>query len=280
MTLTLCVAFLQGIEPKGFGVLGDLIRRVHSVNEDFFKVWTRESAWAFGWLVTDGSVDGKSGHIRLMLKSHDTDVLEKIKNVMRFTGPVIQGMHEDGRQFAYLRVCRKGMTEDLFAHGMARKNKTFNTSVPDVPDSLFWDFTRGVFEGDGNMKHGKQWNDLQLLICGATKNFFEEMQAELQKRGINTTLKEHPAGQSGRKSPLYTLTTKSNADALRWCFFMYADTPRGLRLDRKFTIFTNYVGGYYDRKRRSRPCIEAIELIRNTIPECAVSATTPELLAA
>ncbi|OME21580.1 hypothetical protein BSK57_19740 [Paenibacillus odorifer] len=278
--MTLCAAFTQGIEPKGFGNLGDLIRKIHSVNEDFFKVWNRENAWVFGWLVTDGSVNEKSGQIRLMLKSHDIDVLEKIKKAMRFTGPVFQGEHEDGRQFAYLRICRKSMTEDLFTHGMARNDKTFNTSVPNLPDFLFWDFTRGVFEGDGNIKHGKQWNDLQLSICGATKNFFEEMQEALLKRGINTTLKEHPSGQSGRKSPLFTLTTKSNADALRWCLFMYADTPKYLRLDRKFQVFTNYVHGYYDRNRRSRPCIEAIELIRNSIPECAVTTQTPELLAA
>lgn len=154
----------------------DVIRKIHSVNEDFFKTWTRESAWVYGWLVTDGSVQELTGQIRLMLKAHDTDVLEKIKKAMRFSGPVTQGTHEDGREFAYLRICRKGMAEDLFAHGMARSNKTFNTSKPDIPDSLFWDFTRGVFEGDGNMKHGKQWNDLQLLICGATKSFFEDMQ--------------------------------------------------------------------------------------------------------
>lgn len=257
--------------------MGDLVRKVHSVNEDFFKTWTRESAWVFGWLLTDGSVNEKSGQIRLMLKSHDIDALEKIKRAMRFTGPVFKGTQDDGRHFAYLRVCRKEMAEDLFACGMARSNKTFNTTVPNIPESLFWDFTRGVFEGDGNIKHGKQWNDLQLLICGATKSFFEDMQVEFQKRGINTTLKEHRAGKSGRKSPMYTLTTKSNADALRWCFFMYADTPRSLRLDRKFEVFANYVHGYYDRNRRSHACIDMIERIRRTIPECV---TTPELIAA
>lgn len=243
--------------------------RSTTINEDFFKTWTKESAWVYGWLVTDGSVDEKRGQIRLMLKNHDRDVLEKMKNVLRFSGNVYDGKHPDGREYSYLRVCRRGMVSDLADCGMAMVNKTFNTSLPNVPDNLFCDFLRGITEGDGNLKHGKQWNDLQVSISGATESFQSDIQCELLKRGIRTTLKEHPPGKSGRINSLFTLTTKSNADALRWCLFMYSDTLECLRLNRKFNIFTNYVRGYYDRNRRSRACISLIEEIKRTIPECS-----------
>ena len=243
-------------------------RRETTLDEDFFKKWTRNSAWAYGWLLTDGSVDIKSGQIRLMLNSQDRDVLIKLKNGMQYSGKVYDGEQRDGRKYSYLRVCRREMVADLADLGMAMQNKTFNTSVPELPETLFRDFLRGITEGDGSIKHGKQWNDLQVSICSATESFLVDVQTELLKRGIHATLKEHLPGTSGRKNYLYTLTTKSNADALRWCIIIYGDTSADMRLNRKFDIFTNYVRGYYDRNRRSRACISLIEEIKRTIPEC------------
>lgn len=270
-------SFFESSEETG-GVDG---LRFYTIDSGLFKTWSRRSSWLYGWILTDGSINKDSGQIKIMLKSHDIDGLYKFKTLLKFSGKVYSGRQTDGREYSYLRVCRKEMVGDLIDLGMAHENKTFNTSLPDVPDEYFWDFMRGVFEGDGNLKHGKQWNDLQITLSGATKSFFEDVRIELEARGVRTTLKEHPPGRSGRKAPLYTLTTKSNADALRWCLFMYEGTPEALRLDRKFKIFTNYVEGYYDRNRRSKACIELIECIRRTIPECAEpTASTPELTAA
>lgn len=237
--------------------------RNYSVNEDFFKSWTRDSAWVYGWLLTDGSIDEKRSQIKLMLKSHDVDVLLKIKNVLNFSGVVRHGEHPDGRKYSYLRVCRKEMAEDLFALGMARKDKTFNTEIPDLPDEVFWDFVRGVFEGDGSIRHRTGNTDaLDITICGATKSFIEKLQTAFEKRGIFMRFSTRKAGSSsGNKSELYTLNTKSNADALRLCYFMYARTDDGHRLSRKYYTYRNYINTYYDKiKRRSAKCNELVEI--------------------
>jgi len=205
-----------------------------------------------------------------MLKTHDRDVLEKISNVTDFTGNIFDVTQKDGRRFSYLRICRKGMAEDLFALGMARRNKTFNTSMPTIPGTYFWDFVRGVTEGDGNLNHGARWNDLTITIASATYQFVVDLKSALEQYGIFTTIRTRQA--KGNTRELYMLVTKSNADALRWCFLMYKNTDTSLRLDRKFEIFRNYVDGYYDRKRRSTQCIEIIDIIRANIPECAVNS--------
>lgn len=245
------------------------------VNESFFKEWTRESAWVYGWLLTDGSVS-ENGQIKIMLKSTDRDVLEKIKHVLRFDGQIYDGEHRDGRKFSYLRICRKEMAEDLFEIGMARKDKTFNTKLPHVPDNVFWDLMRGIFEGDGNLKHGERWNDLTITIASATKQFVLDLQKALEERGIYTTIKTREPGKSGNIREMYTLVTKSNADALRWCFFMYANTDESIRMNRKFETYRKYIHGYYDRKRRSQECIELVELARQNIPECSDSFSPNE----
>jgi LAGLIDADG-like domain len=232
----------------------------NEVNENFFKTWTRESAWVYGWLLTDGLVDEKRSQIRLMLKSHDRDVLEKIRKAMNFSGVIRDGEHKDGRKFSYLRICRKEMVEDLFALGLARTDKTFNTSMPKLPENVFWDFIRGVFEGDGSIRHRTGNTDaLDITICGATKSFIEDLQTALEKRGIFMRLSKNNSG-------VYTINTKSNADALRLCYFMYAGTDDGHRLSRKYNVYKNYINTYYDKvKRRSTQCIELVELARQNI---------------
>lgn len=239
-----------------------------SVNEDFFKTWTPDSAWVYGWLLTDGSIDESSGHIKLALKQDDKPLLQKIKSVMSFEGNIYDGGHKDGRKYSCLTICRKSMAEDLFRLGMARKNKTFNTSMPNVPDDLFWDFMRGVVEGDGNIAHRTGNTDAMCVtITGATRQFMVDLQEKLLEHGVATHIYTREAHSvSGNKAEMYSLFTKSNADALRMCFFMYANTPRSRRLDRKFAVYENYVKTYYDHvHRRSIPCIELVELSRQFI---------------
>lgn len=235
-----------------------------TLNNDFFKELNRDSAWVYGWLVTDGSVNSKSGQVRLMLHRKDKDVLLKIKQLLEFSGDVYDGEQRDGRVFSYLRVCRKSMCEDLFALGMAEADKTFNTTFPnELDDDCYWDFIRGVFEGDGSIAHRTGNTDaLQVSICGATESFIDELQTTLLQRGINTR-------KSKFKNGVFNLECKSNADSLRMCYFMYANTTDDSRLRRKFNVFQNYVATYYDKvKRRSTDCIQLVELARQTIPEC------------
>lgn len=208
----------------------------------------------------------------MQLKHIDKDVLEKIRDKLQFDGNIYHTKLEDGRESYYLRVCRRDMVNDLGNLGMPLFNKTFTTSYPDdLPTDYFWDFMRGVTEGDGNLKHGKRWNDLTVSIFSASPQFLPAVQARLYEYDINTTIIERPPGTSGSKEVMYILRTKANADALRWCFLMYRNTDTNFRLARKFEIFRNYVEGYYDRNRRSKPSIQMIETIRKEIPECSDS---------
>ena len=240
----------------------------YTVNENFFKAWTRESAWVYGWLLTDGSIQEKTSQIVINLKRDDEDVLHKIKNVLNFTGNVSYEEREDGRKSARLRICRKEMTEDLFNLGMARKDKTFNTVLPNIPEDAFWDLIRGIFEGDGSIRHRTGNTDaIDITITGATYKFMIDIQTALEKRGIFMRLNTRKANScSGNKYEVYSLNTKSNADALRLCYFMYANTTEDLRLNRKFEIYENYINTYYDKiKRRSTQCNELVELALQTI---------------
>lgn len=221
---------------------------LYSVDTDFFKSWTRDSAWVYGWLLTDGYV--ASRQVRLNLKSHDEDVLHKIKSKMKFEGSISHHERPDGRKSSILRICREELCEDLYALGLAREDKTFKTLFPEsLPVDLFWDFIRGVFEGDGGIRHRTGNTDiLEAMICGATEGFIAKLQTELDLRGVRTR-------SSLSNSGVYTITTKSNADALRLCEAIYDGTDESQRLNRKYEIYRNYILTYYDKiKRRSKEC--------------------------
>jgi intein/homing endonuclease len=217
-------------------------------------------------LLTDGYITDNGWQMRLMLKRHDRDVLEKIKKLMKFSGKIYDSEHNDGRKFSYLRICRKEIVQDIFSLGMARHNKTFNTVLPTVPEYVFWDLVRGIFEGDGCIRHRtKNTNVLEITICGATKQFIIDLQSALEKCGIFMRLSVNNSG-------VYTITTRSNADALRLCYFMYANTDESIRMNRKFEVYKNYINTYYDNaKRRAPQCNDLVELARQTIPECSDS---------
>lgn len=246
---------------------------VLEVNEGFFDGWSRDSAWLFGWLLTDGSVCSKSWQIRLMLHRQDKDVLLKIKDMLGFAGNVYDGVQKDGRVFSYLRICRKKMVKDLFKLGIPRKNKTFTITMPEIPNDYYWDFIRGVFEGDGGIRHRTGNTDaLDITISGGSEKFMKGLQTSLETRGIFMRMYVREAGSScGNLSNVYALNTRSNADALRMCYFMYLNTPRNRRLDRKFRVYQNYIMTYYDTvNRRSKQCKELVELARHTAHECCV----------
>lgn len=236
----------------------------HKINEEFFNDWNKENAWVFGWLLTDGSVCSKSYQTKLFLNTKDKNVLEKVKNLLSFTGDIKDGTHEDGRKFSYLRFCRKKITDDLFKLGMPEQNKTFNTKLPDIPNEYLWDFIRGVFEGDGGIRHRTGNTDiLDFNICGANKSFIVELKELLEKYDINTRLDKTNSG-------VYKIVAKSNRDVLWFCYLVYVNSTKNTRMDRKFNVYQNYVLTYYNYiNRRSKVCNELVEQARRDIPECS-----------
>lgn len=234
----------------------------YQVNEKFFNDWTKESAWVYGWMVTDGNIGISNGsyQIRFMVNRKDRDVVEKIKKAMDFTGKISDGQRSDGREWSYLRICRKGIVERLFELGYPKDNKTFEINYPNIPEEFEPHFLRGVFEGDGSLNVGN-WDDLRAVLCGASPNFMERLKQRLTYYGVNTRMTK-------RKDGLITLEAKSNGDALQLCNLIYQDSTKDIRMNRKFKIFTNYISAYYDmRKRRSARCKQLVNDARRLFLE-------------
>lgn len=122
-------------------------RRIHKVNEDFFKEWSHEMAWVLGLFITDGHVNKKYHSVYLSQK--DETLLMKVANLMDANPTIAQGT---GTRTTPMLIINskfiKQDLEDLEQLGVT-SNKSYTVAFPNVPDQFMPAFIRGVIDGDG-----------------------------------------------------------------------------------------------------------------------------------
>lgn len=246
-------AFSRIVRRMGWKTVKGKVSR-YGVNESLFDSWTRESAWFYGWIITDGHVNSKSLAVRL--QSRDIDVIEKLKRLASFDGEIYEYPGT-----AEIRIYNRRMVDALHRLGIPQRNKTFDCVFPcDISDSVKWDFMRGAFEGDGSVSVGRD-GSLNVSFCGAARNFIDEFQRVLESNGI--------AVRRSIVKSIFVLSAASYADALRWLLLMYQNTNTDIRMDRKFEKMASFIRAYYEKPRKSPITGAVVEEIRSIIPECA-----------
>jgi len=131
-----------GRRMRVFGI-ESRVPRIYAVNEDFFKVWTKESAWVFGWVIGDGNMD--DDRLRFYLARKDKEVLYKFKKIVDSEHPVkdVDNYHKDTGKMSELSCLNIGsieMVEDL------RK-----LHYKDIPEWHRSHGIRGFWEAEGSV---------------------------------------------------------------------------------------------------------------------------------
>jgi hypothetical protein len=223
----------------------------YNVDEGFFGKWSKQNAWVFGWLVTDGHIRDK--YVDLTLQTADVDVLLKVKEMLSFDGVLY-----DHKTHKTLRVYNRNLVNSLYDLGIPSKDKTFNCVFPEIPSEFMWDFIRGTFEGDGSISVSKT-HDLKVSVGGASPELMYGIQGFLASNGINARAVQ---GDNG----FIMLHAQSLSDSLRWLYLMYKGTENIERLDRKFAKYISFINeGFYAKNRRSSEAKALVELALQTI---------------
>lgn len=118
--------------------------RKNKVNEDFFKVWTHETAWVLGLFVTDGHVNKQYHSIYFSQK--DERILKLIAKYME--ADYVLAPIGPTRSTPTLIVNSKKIKMDLEALGIVA-NKSLTIPFPNIPGDFLASFIRGVIDGDG-----------------------------------------------------------------------------------------------------------------------------------
>ena len=213
------------------------------VNKEFFKTWSPEMAYVFGFFVADGNMikNNRGAHF-INFYSTDLFVIEKIRKFLNSNHKIsiknksrINPIWKDCYQ---LQIGSKEVFNDLISLG-GMPNKSLVISMPAVPQEYLGHFVRGYFDGDGHVsvceyQKKDRKNKSRIIITGFTSGSGRLLE------GLRIALKKYANTQGG--SLCYTQGYHlcfSAYDSLRLYDFMYKD-DRGLYLERKKSKFKHY----------------------------------------
>jgi hypothetical protein len=207
------------------------------VNKDFFKIWTPEMAYVLGFFAADGNFkkNKRKAHF-FSLEICDKDVVEKIKEFMHSDHKIglRKSKNKNHKDRYRLQIGSKEMYKDLQSLGFS-ENKTYNMSVPRVPEVYFKDFVRGYFDGDGNVWSGIDHKKILIAFTSSSKCFLEGLGARLKEIGITK-------GGSLINYDTYYRISYGTKDSLKIYDFMYNREHYGLvHLSRKKEVFDRFI---------------------------------------
>ncbi|OGE64457.1 hypothetical protein A3J13_01985 [Candidatus Daviesbacteria bacterium RIFCSPLOWO2_02_FULL_36_8] len=207
----------------------------HPVNSDFFKKWSPEMTYILGFIGADGNICHSGRAHTLHIACDDKDVIEKIKQIMKYEGPIHLKPRPNGKISYSLRICDPIIFNDLNKLGVTeRKSLTF--TPPKISLQLTKHFLRGYFDGDGtvylcNLKYPSK---LRVKIYTASLNMGKYLHQTLKKalgdlyKGSILTYMAH------QKTPYY-VTHMGHHAAVKLFDYMYTDAT--IYLDRKHQKF-------------------------------------------
>lgn len=207
----------------------------HPVNSQFFKTWSPQMAYTLGFIAADGNICHTGRAHTLHIACDDLDVIEKIKIVIQYQGPIHLKPRLNNKISYSLRICDPIIFNDLEKLGVTeRKSLTF--TPPKIPKKLIRHFIRGYFDGDGTV----YLRNFQYRSKLAAKFYTASLQmAEYTHKLMVKTLGDAYLGKilkylAHQKTPYYVISIGHKA-SVKLFNYMYSDT--NLYLDRKYKKF-------------------------------------------
>lgn len=226
-------------------------QRKYAVNENYFKKWSRDMAYIFGFWFADGCISGKC--FRIDQHKNDKYLLSKILLTMESE----QGVSESGNM-SRISIYSKIIVEDIKRLG-GKERKSLDVKFPCIPKKYLPDFVRGFFDGDGWICFNSHDKTFEAGFCSGSKDFiyglFHVLKKEIPKLAGRISKRANNGGYSGKT--LYLINFGKN-DTIRLKKFMY-NSPSFLFLKRKYDLFQKT--GEITRLKNGQ-CINYIDAIK------------------
>lgn len=153
-----------------------------SYNENFFKTWSHNMAYVFGFILADGYLEtckNKTFRLTLSLHRKDRSVLEFIRQNLskdcvirdrdRFDRRTLKTYQQSEIKFSNTEICR-----DLIDFGVL-SGKTGKEVYPDVPQEFKYSFLCGVHDGDGHLGINEKEYKYYFQFACASRSFLESI---------------------------------------------------------------------------------------------------------
>lgn len=244
----------------------------YTINENFFSnpdKWTNAQAYWFGWMYSDGSCymqkSGK-GITTIKLQVSDKEVLEKLKNLINFTGPIttiyrppssiLGGPIKKYQDRACLSILNQKIYQDLTSLGIVPGKASTLTFPNWLREDLVPAFIRGCFEGDGTFSINC-WNKFESNFL-ANDSFLDGLEKKLY------FLPKIGRKDIGLKNGCKRFRFAGNDSGLMFFNYIYKN-HNGLILRRKYEKFlqlVEYKKSIQNKKKQTLLLNESIQIIK------------------
>lgn len=168
--------------------------------------WSSDLAYAIGLLAADGCVSSDGRHI--IFTSKDKEQIENYYKALNITAKIGKKSSGSNREKKYFVA----QFSDVLFHAYLQSiglgiNKSRTISKVFVPEEYFFDFLRGLFDGDGSTYsyYDKRWKNSFMFYTSFTsgsKDFAFWLLKEIRKRiAVSGSISEDCPG----KNPYYQI---------------------------------------------------------------------------
>ena len=205
---------------------------IGTYNVNFFSSFTRKSSYWAGFILADGCVRSDRDAIDIGLQKSDSDHLEKLAKATSFNGNICFGKELNCAKIDFAGKWFPESLKNNFGIG-PRKSKTVRFPEK-LPKKYYSDFVRGVFDGDGCISRPACPSvsfvgsiDLMLFL----RELFYELGVRLKGKNKYCAITKH------ENYACIAITGKNAKKFLDW---MYLDSKKSIRMDRKYERYINY----------------------------------------
>lgn len=206
-------------------------------NINFFKQFTSNTAYVVGWIASDGCISSRGKDVRIALKQTDKKMLEKIADMIEFTGEIGLYSQYDSRydktyHKATLTLYSKELVQLLTQYKLYPR-KSLDLQFPELDDQYLLPFIRGFFDGDGSIcRHGPvQW---RVSFVGP-QNFLEKLQQVINR------ICKISAGCITAKESIFDLEYSGRGLTDKIMRALYGTSTDENRLERKFLLYQTFL---------------------------------------
>jgi intein-encoded DNA endonuclease-like protein len=201
-------------------------KNIYTVDETFFQnINSEEKAYILGLWYSDGNV--KNNLIRISLQEDDIEILEKVKNILKYTGPLKLKIKKGNRKKQVeLAITRKCLADQLINLGCV-PNKSLILTFPDfLSEELIQHFIRGYFDGDGSINIKKEKN---CSISITSTDMFNNVLEKLLLTQFQIKSKQYYRYKNTCTTSLMIGKTRNSLNFLNW---IYSNST--IHLNRKY----------------------------------------------
>ena len=205
-------------------------------NNIFKSGWNEENAYIFGWIVSDGCLK-KEGRNKtsyaIRICSNDSDIITWLHNYLCVGNKI----YKQGKSGFQIKYRNKESIEFMMECGL-KERKSLDMKFPNVPDTVFCDFVRGYFDGDGSIALSEnRYNTYgQVSFTSGSVEFLTTLQDKLQSFNIES----HLYKDNRETNESYYLRITKRAEIEKYFSLMYP-TDGCIKLQRKYDKFKQYL---------------------------------------